>query len=396
MTTKASGIREHGNAVPGFSERHHAKSPQLRREAGLTLIGFWAARKSQSSAEDHSGWKSAFFQTVMLPTLVVALAFFAADLPQRSYWYVPAIRDGKTILWNEPSGIERRDLRYGIGGARLRPRPPFTMLKQDKTGTTPKVLVRDGSGRKWSVKFGKEVIADVFGSRLAWTLGYYAEPTYYVANGTFRNAVPIKGLEDYVDAAGLFRHARFQLRAREPEYLSDVGWSWSDNPFVGTPQLRGLKLLMMLLSNWDDKDITDAEKRGSNNAIYRDGTSYIFFVNDWGASLGGWGRGPTKYVWYVTRSKSDCGDFTKDTRKFVKIDDDGHLEWGYKGRHSDVMFNDITKQDITWLLRYLGRLTDVQLRTGLLASGATEPEAACYTEALRSRIADLAAVVASR
>ena len=31
-------------------------------------------------------------------------------------------------------------------------------------------------------------------------------------------------------------------------------WAWNDNPFVGTRELNGLKILMMLLSNWDNKD----------------------------------------------------------------------------------------------------------------------------------------------
>jgi hypothetical protein len=30
-------------------------------------------------------------------------------------------------------------------------------------------------------------------------------------------------------------------------------WSWDDNPFVGVPQLNGLKIVNMLLSNWDTK-----------------------------------------------------------------------------------------------------------------------------------------------
>ena len=323
---------------------------------------------------------------------VLAISHLAADnQPQRLYSAVAGINKRNAALWTEPSPARTRNLRYGVGGARLQPRAPYTLLKADESGTTPKVLVRDAAGRKWSVKFGKEVSSDVFGAHLAWALGYYAEPTYYVARGNLRKAVAIHGLEDYIDAAGHFQHARFQLRSSHPEYLPDVGWSWADNPFVGTRQLNGLKILMMLLSNWDNKDIDDAVKRGSNTAVYREGSRYAFFVNDWGAALGGWGRGPTRYVWYITRSKWDCSDFTKDTRKFVEVKD-GRLDWGYKGRHSDAMSDDVTAHDVAWLMNYLDRLTDSQIRAGLLASGATAAEAACYTEALQTRIRDLAAV----
>ena len=49
---------------------------------------------------------------------------------------------------------------------------------------------------------------------------------------------------------------------------------------------------MMLLSNWDDKDIRDAHRRGTNTAIYRDGNRYLFFIDDWGGSMGHWGKLP--------------------------------------------------------------------------------------------------------
>jgi hypothetical protein len=331
---------------------------------------------------------------VRVLTLVLAVVVLRAEEPraQRLYSDVPTIRKGTAHLWRDPGAVERRDLRYGIGGRRLAPRPPYTFLKADESGTTPKVLARDGAGRRWSVKFGKEVSADVFGSRMAWALGYYAEPTYYVREGAFRRAVALKGLEDYIDAAGRFRHARFQLRSKSPEYLSDVGWSWTDNPFVGTRQLGGLKLLMLLLSNWDNKDIDDFVKRGSNTAIFRDGRRYLFFVNDWGAALGDTGRGPTRYLWYVTRSKWDCEDFSKETRKFVEVKD-GRLDWAYRGTHTRLVTEGLTQADISWFLRYAGRLTDRQIHAALLASGASAEEAACYTAALRQRIRQLSEVV---
>ena len=307
------------------------------------------------------------------------------------YSDVPALRNGRALLWHDPGRLDRLDLRWGTGGRSLAPRAPFTMLKEDGSGTTPKVLVRDAAGRQWSVKFGKEVSPDVFGSRVAWALGYYAEPSYYVAEGTFRHAVALKRLENYIDAAGHFKRARFQLRSKYPEYLADVGWSWTKNPFAGTHQLNGLKILMMLLSNWDDKDIDDALKRGSNTAIYREGNTYLFFVNDWGAALGDWGHGPTRYMWYISRSKWDCKDYAHQTGKFVKVED-GRLDWGYRGTHSKSMTDGVTPADIAWIMSYLGRLTDRQVHAALLASGATAAEAACYTEAIQWRIAQLAEV----
>jgi hypothetical protein len=323
--------------------------------------------------------------------LLVCAAATAEQPKLRLYSEVGAIRSGEKLLWEDPGAVERKSLQYGVGGERLAPRRPFTFLEEETVGASPKVLVRDGAGRKWSVKFGNEVRPDVFGSRMAWAVGYYAEPTYYVAHGRIRKAVAGKDLEKHIDAAGRFRHARFQLRSKVPEFLTDVGWSWTENPFAGTRELSGLKVLMMLLSNWDAKDIRDAGQ-GSNTAIYRAGNRYLFFVPDWGASMGDWGWGPTRLMKHFTHSKWDCSDFYKQSRKFVKVEDDGDFDWSYRGTHRGSLGEGISSADVRWLMGYLGRLSDGQIRTGLLASGATAAEAACFTAALRMRVRHLAAI----
>ena len=65
--------------------------------------------------------------------------------------------------------------------------------------------------------------------------------------------------------------------------------SWNDNPFLGSRELHGLKILVMLLSNWDTKDRRDAA-RGSNTAIFerrvggwRHEARYL--ITDWGGSI---------------------------------------------------------------------------------------------------------------
>ena len=49
-----------------------------------------------------------------------------------------------------------------------------------------------------------------------------------------------------------------------------------------------------------------------------------------------------------------------------------------------------------WLMRYLGRITDTQLRAGLRASGATPDETECFTRAVRARIDELRRVAHSK
>ena len=65
---------------------------------------------------------------------------------------------------------------------------------------------------------------------------------------------------------------------------------------------------------------------------------------------------------------------------------DGVVEWGYTGQRTDEATEGIKVGDVRWLHSYLSRVTDGQLREGLLASGATREEADCFTRALRGRI----------
>jgi hypothetical protein len=189
---------------------------------------------------------------------------------------------------------------------------------------------------------------------------------------------------DYVDDQGNFHDGRFQLRSNDPKYLENINWNWDQNPFLGTPQLNGLKIMMMLVSNWDDKDYRDAATRGANTAIYQHGDRYIFFIDDWGASFGSWGK-------LLTRSKWNCLDYFNESHDFVKGLGIG-IEWGYTGQHTDLMKEGVRPSDVKWLMTYLGRITDDQMRTGLVTSGATDEENHNCLDGLRMRIGQLRTV----
>jgi hypothetical protein len=63
------------------------------------------------------------------------------------------------------------------------PRPPFLFVREDHEGSTPKVFIRDGRGALWNVKFGEEVKAEVFATKLVAALGYYSDVSQYVGRG---------------------------------------------------------------------------------------------------------------------------------------------------------------------------------------------------------------------
>jgi hypothetical protein len=299
----------------------------------------------------------------------------------KAFSETPTVRLGQYALWHDPGAVETLDFRYGIGGPGLVPQPPFAFVEEDTSGTNSKVQVKDANGRSWAIKFGEEASPDTFCTRLAWSAGYYVEPTYFVADGVIGGVHGLQRARKAIDDSGRFRNARFQLRSKEPKFLRMVDWSWSDNPFLGTPELNGLKILMMLVSNWDDKDSRDSGSRGSNTAIYQEGNLLFYFIDDWGGAMGNWGK-------LLTRSKWDDDGFYRQSTDFLKVGKNG-LQWGYSGQHTELMIRDLKFTDVAWLLRYLGRVTDDQLRAGLLSSGASDQQAQRYLEALRIRIGEL-------
>jgi hypothetical protein len=297
-----------------------------------------------------------------------------------------AKQDEAAVLWRDPGQIEQLDFTHGPGGAQGRPTPPFQFVDESLTGSTAKVRIVDSNGVMWMVKFGEEVRAQTFAARLTWSVGYFALPIYFIPSGTITGVTALKRAAKYVKPDGRFANASFQVYLDSSvRWLGDArSWSWNANPFVGTHQLNGLKVLLMLLSDWDNKDARNL-KYGSNTAIfvYPDGEAR-YLVTDWGGSMGTVGG-------HLSRSKWNCVGFELQTHDFVRTVH-GVLEWGYLGQHTEDFTYGIRLDDVRWLLTYLGRVSDTQLRDGLLSSGAMPGAANCFVAALRKRIAALQAL----
>ncbi len=55
-----------------------------------------------------------------------------------------------------------------------------------------------------------------------------------------------------IEGKGEFENVRLEAR---PASVKRAGnWMWENNPFMNTPEFRGLKILMVMLNNWDMKD----------------------------------------------------------------------------------------------------------------------------------------------
>src|SRR5687768_804995 len=199
------------------------------------------------------------------------------------------------ILWRNPENISSRNLFYGPGSPDLAPVAPFTFVKEDKGGESPKFVVRDARGDEWTVKLGPEAQAETVSTRLVWAVGYFAEEAYYFEEVRIDRLPRLSRGQDFVSGDAV-RGARFE--PKRSGMKRGATWSWQKNPFENTRELSGLKVLMILLNNFDARP-------ENNRIIYVDVARHRearYYVTDLGATLGrAGGLGGT-------RTKNDLAD----------------------------------------------------------------------------------------
>lgn len=287
----------------------------------------------------------------------------------------PRPADRVPLLWIDPQPIAARNLFWGPGSEDRAPRPPFTFVREDTGGTQPKVIVRDGAGREWSVKFGDEVQSGIAASRLVWALGYIADEMYYVERGVIGGATGLDTAAESIGPDGGFVSASFRLRDERAE-RQDERWTFEENPFRGTKELSGLAILMTLLNNWDIQGTR-------NNRILEDGPRDLYIVSDLGATFGEMGTFP------MPRSKWDLEDFRRE--EFLDGVKDGFVDLDYEGYGG---IDRVPLSHACWFAALASQLTDGQLRDALRASGAAPADVDGFAARLREKIATLASVTA--
>ena len=276
------------------------------------------------------------------------------------------IPKGTPVLWRRPVDIRSRDLRLGPGGARMKPDfRRVTFVEEQKGGYSKKYKVRDASGREWVAKIGKEAQAETAAVRLLWALGYMTEINYLSPTSE-------------IVGKGIFHNVRFEARPENVKRLDE--WKWTDNPFVGTQELRGLKVLMALINNWDIKD--------SNNQILlvrgENGNELRYIISDLGATFGK--SGSTPIIWRFTRSRNKPNDYAK--AEFVDTVVDNHVHFHYGSKRKDL-FSDITVEDATWIGGLLSQLSTQQLRDAFRAANYSPAQLNLLVNEVRERTNEL-------
>ncbi|HLL73815.1 MAG TPA: hypothetical protein VK421_00845 [Pyrinomonadaceae bacterium] len=337
-----------------------------------------------------------------LIVLVAGLAAQAAAQQKSVKAAAPAAPAGKPVAYRDPGDISKLDLRSGPGSAELAPAAPFTFVAEDAVGASPKITVKDSKGVTWSVKTGVEAQAETVATRLLWAMGYYSEEAYYLDRAVVNN-LPKKlarGQEFVRD--GALVGARFEPRRANVE--RGPRWDWEENPFVGTREFNGLKVMMVVLGNYDT--------RVDNNTVFTardEQTGELqarYYVSDVGATLGKVGGLGGK------RSKNSLEDFRSS--KFIEKVENGVVSFDYHTKPKGAgIFASLFKpsygksqakkeramrqasvEDARWIGQRLSLLSDEQLRDAFRAANYDEATREGFVQAIRQRATMLAGLPA--
>lgn len=323
--------------------------------------------------------------------IVALIASLPANAYQASRPRASSTVVGKRVpraaLWRDRGNIAPLNLRYGSGGKDHQPAGTFTFVKEDKEGSSPKLEIRDRQGIHWKAKLGEETKSETAASRLVWAAGYFTDEDYYLSELRVRKLRKLSRGGHYVSAGGVIRGVRLERSVKGQKKSGN--WSWFKNPFVGTKELDGLRILMALINNWDLKEV--------NNAIYVErGQGPRYAVSDLGASFGETGN-------TITRSKSNLEDYAGT--EFIQKVTLEHVDFFLSSRpfflaavdvpnyvkrtNMQEIAKHIPRTHAQWLGRLLGRLSTEQIRDCFRAAGYSPEEVDGFATVVQGRIADL-------
>ena len=272
---------------------------------------------------------------------------------------------GTPVMWTEPTDISSRNLLLGAGGESMMPNiRQITFIEEKKGGYSTKYRVRDASGNEWVAKLGKEAQPDTAANRLLWAIGYETEIAYLFPNLT-------------IVGKGRFENVRLEARPKDVKRTGP--WKWEENQFKGTPELQGLKIMMVMINNWDMKDDNN-EILASKSDNADDRLRYI--ISDLGGSFGKTGG-------VISRSRNKPSDYVKAT--FIEKVSGNDIDFKYSGKNKKL-FENLTVENARWLSKLLTQLSDEQIKDAFRAANYSREEVDLLSQSLKDRINELAKV----
>jgi hypothetical protein len=274
----------------------------------------------------------------------------------------PGVGSAPAVLWREPTDIQSRNLFYGPGGPEHQPHGKLSFIEEKFNGVNPKFDVHDEDGTRWAVKIGNEAKPETAATRLVWAVGYFTNEDYYLPELNIAGDLSLRrggALSHRTQLKGL----RLKRHNQGERQIAD--WGWDDNPFVGTKELNGLKIMMELICNVDLK--------APNQHIYDvNGAEQRYVAADLGSSFGLAG----KTIFY---SKGVLKDF--QSRPLIKNVGPEFIDfWSFKH---------IPRQHAKWIGGYLAQLSDDQIKDAFRAAGFSPAEVEGFAQKVREKINEL-------
>ena len=295
------------------------------------------------------------------------------------------------VIFDDSVDPASADLTVGIGGKEHVPdlTGTFTFVEENMEESQPKFDVKDSHDNRWRVKMGEEVKSETAASHLLWAMGYFVDTDYYVEELKVEGLPKLRRGEKMVTDGNTVRSVRLELKPKDVKTLGT--WSWSENPFVGTKEFNGLRVMMALINNWDSTTI--------NNSVYAVDGKRRYAVTDLGASFGKTGNSIERsksnmkdYVdsKFIEKTAPDFVDFVLRSRPFlptiVNVPNYAH-----RVKVTEVATH-IPRADAKWIGQRLAMLSDQQIRDCFKSSGYSPEQVEGYTKALEKRIAELNAL----
>ena len=278
--------------------------------------------------------------------LLLTAAVFAQD----------AARPANPVLWKQVK-ITDRDLYLGPGGAAMRPDlNGAVVVGRQPGGNNLKFRLRDRAGNVWIAKMADESQPEVAAVRLLWGIGYNTEIDYIVPR-----------LE--LGRFGSYRNARLEAR---PKDVTRDRWTWAENPFKGTTEMEGLKIMMAMINNWDLKD--------ENNGVLTRTNESDYIISDLGSSFG---KLATHSQSRSGRSVNDPQGYAKSV--FIKGSHDGSIDFAYTGS-ADHLLKGIKIEHGRWLADLLMQLSDKQILDAFRAANYKPEEVSTLSTAFKARV----------
>ena len=292
-------------------------------------------------------------------------------------------------LWRDPGDVSALDLMGGPGGREKAPKPGghYTFVKEDLNGTSTKFYIKDADGVEWLAKIGEEAQPETAATRFVWAMGYFADTDYFVDSIHVDNMPKLTHGKKHKEVKADIANVR--LKRQDSGEKSIGNWSWYENPFVGTREFNGLRVMMALINNWDLKEV--------NNKIYPVDGAREFVVSDLGASFGRTGAVTTRskgnlrdyeHSKFIVKSAPESVSFKMSTKPSFVLKPFEHKNYEMRAKMETVT-KGIPRADVQWIAVQLSRLTPEQVRDAFRAAGFAPDAVERYAKTIETRISEL-------